>query len=96
MDQNLPKLNSDILATNLGALQKPSIIPKSSKIAHFGIGVFHRAHQQLYTQLAIDKIQSDCWGITGVGIMPFDKKLVEIMNEQNCLYTLTEKSFDGT
>jgi len=36
------------------------------------------------------------WGICGVGVMPFDARMKQIMDEQDCLYTLVLKDPDGT
>ena len=55
MEDKSRRLNCEVLAADLGELKKPVGTPKSSKIAHFGVGVFHRAHQSLYTQLAMEK-----------------------------------------
>lgn len=35
------------------------------------------------------------WGILGIGIMTFDKKMNEVLNEQDFMYTLVEKSAGG-
>lgn len=40
----------------------------------------------------MEKTKDLNWGITGVGIMEMDKKMNEILKEQDFLYTLTEKS----
>ena len=36
------------------------------------------------------------WGICGVGVMPFDVRMKQVMDEQDCLYTLVLKHPDGT
>ena len=65
-------------------------------IVHFGVGGFHRAHQAMY----IDRLMNDGkaldWGICGVGVMPFDQKMKQTMDAQDCLYTLVLKAADGT
>lgn len=74
----------------------PKNRPTGSAIAHFGVGAFHRSHQALYTQLAMDEDQQQCeWGIIGVGIMPFDLKMNKVLNAQDFLYTLVEKAPEG-
>lgn len=60
-------------------------------IAHFGVGGFHRAHQALYTDDILSAGNID-WGICGVGVLPADRKMNEVMKRQNCLYTLVERS----
>ena len=32
------------------------------------------------------------WGICGVGVMPFDRKMKQVMDHQDCLYTLVLKA----
>ncbi len=36
------------------------------------------------------------WGITGVGVLPGDRKMHEVLHAQDCLYTLVVKDPDGT
>jgi mannitol 2-dehydrogenase len=36
------------------------------------------------------------WGICGVGVMSFDARMKQVMDEQDCLYTLVLKDPDGT
>ena len=64
-------------------------------IVHFGVGGFHRAHQAMYLdRLMTDGIALD-WGICGVGVLPHDKRMHEVMQAQDCLYTLVLKHPDG-
>jgi len=65
-------------------------------IVHFGVGGFHRAHQAMYLDRLMEQGQALDWGICGVGVMPFDLKMREVMEAQDCLYTLVLKGFDGT
>lgn len=74
-----------------GVVRAPTLVPKVSGIAHFGVGNFHRAHEALYTQLACEESGEQEWGILGVGLLPFDKKMNQILTRQNFLYTLVEK-----
>lgn len=61
----------------------------STGILHIGIGNFHRAHQQFYTNLLLhDKDQQD-WGICGVCLLPADEKTVKNLRAQNLNYSLT-------
>ena len=65
-------------------------------IVHIGVGNFHRAHQAL----AIDRLMTEGvahdWAICGVALLPSDEPLARKMQEQDGLYTLVEKSPDGT
>lgn len=59
------------------------------RIVHIGVGGFHRAHMALYTH-ELAESGSD-WGIIGVGLLPHDKAMAQVLSEQNYLYTLSEK-----
>jgi mannitol 2-dehydrogenase len=65
-------------------------------VVHFGVGGFHRAHQAMYH----DRLMSDGnaldWAICGVGVMPFDRRMKEVLDAQDGLYTLVLKHSDGT
>jgi len=64
-------------------------------IVHLGVGGFHRAHQAMY----VDNLMSDGsggeWAFTGVGVLPKDDRIVEVLNAQDGLYTLVVKHPDG-
>lgn len=65
-------------------------------IVHFGVGGFHRAHQAMY----LDRLMSDGkaldWGIVGVGVLPQDRRMYDVLSAQDHLYTLVIKHPDGT
>jgi mannitol 2-dehydrogenase len=65
-------------------------------IVHFGVGGFHRAHQALVIDRLLNQGLAKEWAICGVGLMPGDKRMQEVLAAQDCLYTLVEKSADGT
>ena len=65
-------------------------------IVHFGVGGFHRAHQAMYVDTLMNDGLALDWGITGVGLLPGDKKMDEVLHEQDCLYTMVVKDADGT
>ncbi len=67
-------------------------------IAHFGVGNFHRAHQAVYLDRYLAKGGSPAWGIVGIGIGDgaAARQKARRFAEQDCLYTLTELSPDGT
>ena len=64
-------------------------------IVHFGVGGFHRAHQAMYLDRLMEQGQALDWGICGVGVMPFDLKMREAMEGQDCLFTLVLKDPAG-
>jgi mannitol 2-dehydrogenase len=68
-------------------------------IVHFGVGGFHRAHQAMYLDrlMAVDVGGGEGldWGICGVGVMPFDLRMRDVLTAQDGLYVLVEKAPDG-
>ncbi|OZC52300.1 mannitol dehydrogenase [Rhodococcus sp. 06-621-2] len=65
-------------------------------IVHFGVGGFHRAHQAMYVDRLLQQGEASEWGICGVGVLPGDRKMKDVMDAQDCLYTLALKHADGT
>lgn len=65
-------------------------------IVHFGVGGFHRAHQAMY----IDRLLADGgareWGICGVGVLPADRRMRDVLAAQDGLYTLSVLAPDGS
>ena len=64
-------------------------------IVHFGVGGFHRAHQAMYVDKLMNSGVGLEWGITGVGTMPFDEKMRDVLKAQDGLYTLVLKHSNG-
>jgi mannitol 2-dehydrogenase len=91
---------TELNQANLGSLTIP--VPSYDRsqvkvgIVHFGVGGFHRAHQAMYIDQLMEQGKALDWGICGVGVMPFDLKMKEAMQSQDCLYTLVEKARDGS
>lgn len=65
-------------------------------IVHFGVGGFHRAHQAMYVDRLLEQGGAKEWGICGVGVLPGDQKMAEVMAAQDGLYTLVLENPDGT
>ncbi|AEV73803.1 mannitol-1-phosphate/altronate dehydrogenase [Mycolicibacterium rhodesiae NBB3] len=65
-------------------------------IVHFGVGGFHRAHQAMYIDRLLEMGLAREWGICGVGVMPGDRKMADVMAAQDGLYTLVLENPDGT
>lgn len=63
------------------------------RILHFGIGAFHRAHQAVYTDDAMNAGDRD-WGIVGVSLRSSD--VAAQMDPQDGLYTVTQHSGKGS
>ncbi|MDE6072589.1 MAG: mannitol dehydrogenase family protein [Muribaculaceae bacterium] len=67
-----------------------------SGILHIGVGNFHRAHEEFYTNelLALDPSQGE-WAITGAMLLPSDEKLYNALKDQDGVYTVTVCGRDG-
>ena len=65
-------------------------------IVHIGVGGFHRAHQAMYLDALLETGKDVDWAITGVGLLPGDRRMQEVMRRQDCLYTLVVKHPDGS
>jgi mannitol 2-dehydrogenase len=65
-------------------------------VVHIGVGGFHRAHQAMYHDRLMNEGAGLHWGICGVGIMPADRRMQQVLGPQDGLYTLVVKHSDGT
>ncbi|WP_309109088.1 mannitol dehydrogenase family protein [Arthrobacter sp.] len=94
----MPALNNMTLST----LPSPLAIPSYDRsgltpgIVHFGVGGFHRAHQAMYLDRLMNAGLAQDWAIIGVGVLPTDAHMKQVMDDQDCLYTLTVKNPDGS
>ena len=61
-------------------------------IVHIGLGAFHRAHQAVFTQRALEKSFGP-WGIVAVNLRSRDP--VQALAEQDGLYSVIVRSADG-
>lgn len=64
-------------------------------IVHFGVGNFHRAHLEAYTNLLLEDPSQKCWGVFGAMIMPTDGLLFNALKEEDGIYQLTTCSPSG-
>ncbi|MCU7727294.1 mannitol dehydrogenase family protein [Actinoplanes sp. KI2] len=64
-------------------------------IVHFGVGGFHRAHEAMYLDRLMTEGKAHDWAICGVGVMPADQRMRDVLRRQDGLYTLVVKSPDG-
>jgi mannitol 2-dehydrogenase len=65
-------------------------------IVHFGLGNFHRAHQAMFLDRLMTEGKALDWAICGVGVMPVDRRMRDVLAAQDDLYTLVLKHPDGT
>jgi len=92
----------ELNSANLAIIGKTIPIPTYDRsavttgIVHFGVGGFHRAHQAMYLDRLMNEGKALDWGICGVGVMTFDRRMQQTMQKQDCLYTLVLKDPDGS
>jgi len=65
-------------------------------IVHLGVGGFHRAHQAMYVDELMNRGLALEWGICGIGVLPGDARMRDVLHAQDGLYTLVLKAPDGT
>lgn len=63
-------------------------------VVHFGVGGFHRSHQAVYVDELLAEGHRE-WGICGVGTLASDRRMAEVLYEQDGLYTLLVRYPDG-
>jgi len=90
-------LAAESLPSYADLLPTPSYDRRRVRIGdvHIGVGGFHRAHQAMYHDRLMNRGEALDWGICGVGVMPADRRMQEVMERQDGLYTLVEKHADG-
>lgn len=89
----IPRLNQANLET-IGTRIPVPTYPRERlepAIVHIGVGGFHRAHQAVYLDELAERRVTDQWGITGVGLLPQDRRMAEALLPQQCLYTVVER-----
>ncbi len=67
----------------------------STGILHFGVGNFHRSHEAMYLDRLMEVGQASEWAICGVGLMPQDTVMRDVMAAQDCLFTLVLRHPEG-
>jgi mannitol 2-dehydrogenase len=65
-------------------------------IVHFGFGNFHRSHVAMYLDRLMESGQGLDWGICGVGVLEQDAAMRDVMEAQDCLFTLVVRHPDGS
>ncbi len=86
---------------NLGILANRIVCPSydrsklSASIVHIGVGGFHRSHQAYYTDRLMNLSGASGWGICGVGLREADRRMADILKQQDYLYSLIVRFPDG-
>ena len=89
-------------ARNLPSLPAGLAVPTYDRdalrtsIVHFGVGGFHRAHEAMYLDALMSVGEALDWAVCGVGVMPADQRMRDVLTAQDGLYTLVVKAPDGT
>ncbi|MBP1134682.1 mannitol 2-dehydrogenase [Arthrobacter sp. PvP023] len=94
----MPALEPGVLSGLSASVAVPSYDRSglTAGIVHFGVGGFHRAHQAMYLERLMNAGKAHDWAICGVGVLPGDARMKQVMDSQGCLYTLVVKNPDGT
>lgn len=64
-------------------------------IVHFGVGNFHRSHEAMYLDRLMNAGTDLDWGICGVGLLPQDAAMRDVLARQDGMYTLVLRHPDG-
>jgi len=79
---------------NISQIAKQIPVPNYNReglktgIVHIGVGGFHRSHQAYYIHQLLEKFNTQDWAICGVGLREADRKMYDILQKQDELYTL--------
>jgi mannitol 2-dehydrogenase len=66
----------------------------SPRILHIGVGGFHRAHLARYVDELAER--GGDWGIRGIGLLDADRRIADVLESQDHLYTLIERDGNGS
>ncbi len=89
-----PRLSKARLDDLRPGVERPVYEPadQHASIVHLGVGAFHRAHQAVYTDDAMNIGERD-WRITGVSLRSAGVR--DELVPQDSLYTVTQRDADG-
>jgi mannitol 2-dehydrogenase len=88
-------------AATLGDLAPTVAVPEYDRsrvrtgIVHIGVGGFHRAHEAMYLDRVLGTGSTE-WGICGIGMLPSDVAMRDVLAAQDGLYTLVTTAPDGS
>ena len=95
----MTRLSNETLANLPANVSVPKYDRRSVSVGwvHLGVGGFHRAHQAVYLDDLLALPDADpAWGLCGVGLLPTDAAMRDAMQGQDGLYTVVERSQDGS
>ncbi len=67
-----------------------------TSIVHIGVGNFHRSHEAYYTNELMERYGVLDYGICGIDLLEYDRRIYNILKDQDGLYTLVTKELDGS
>jgi mannitol 2-dehydrogenase len=85
-DHTLSKVRGDI---RVPAYDRSRL---TQNTVHIGVGGFHRAHQLVYLDDLLGNEEMERWGECGIGLLPSDVRMRDVLKAQDCLYTVVERS----
>lgn len=91
-------LNQNSLARLPEAIARPTYDRSklTAGIVHIGVGGFHRSHEAFYTDALMNETGGLNWGICGVGLREADRRMRDILAEQDYLYALIIRRPNGS
>jgi mannitol 2-dehydrogenase len=90
-------LNESNLALLPSTVARPNYDRSKLKagILHFGVGGFHRAHQAMSIDRLLNLGLAEDWAICGIGLLEGDRRMAEVFERQDNLFTVILKHADG-
>lgn len=64
-------------------------------ILHFGVGGFHRAHMAMSIDRLLNAGLAKDWAICGVGLLEGDRRMADVLKNQDYLFSMVLKHADG-
>ncbi|MBK0417523.1 mannitol dehydrogenase family protein [Leucobacter sp. CSA1] len=94
---------ADLRSSTLSIAKDNVVIPlynrdaRTPSIVHIGLGGFSRAHLAMYLDRLLARGADDGrdWSLCGVGLMPGDSAMRDVMEAQDRLYTLVTRASSG-
>ncbi|KAJ5311839.1 hypothetical protein N7476_007699 [Penicillium atrosanguineum] len=97
--KNLSEITAAATAAGVVPIEIPTF-PRGNAvkegIVHIGVGGFHRAHLAVYVHELMQKHGVTDYAICGVGLQPFDAAMRDALGSQDHLYTIVERSAQGS
>ena len=91
-------LNQENLANMPSNVSTPSYDRDkvTASIVHIGVGNFHRSHEAFYTHELMEGYGVKDCGVCGIGLLDYDRRIYNVLKDQDGLYTLITKELDGS